>query len=79
LGVEIIINECIAEVEFNGTQYFFLSEIIDGTFGTGQGEEYTDENRGRGTYLPIWIDIEWLSSIEVKPKEVALKVQSLLK
>src|SRR3954469_13169155 len=79
LGVEVTINECIAEVEFNGTQYFYLSEIIDGTFGTGQGEEYTDENRGRGTYLPMWIDIERLSSIEVKPKEVALKVQSLLK
>ncbi|WP_233680657.1 MULTISPECIES: NUDIX hydrolase [Staphylococcaceae] len=79
LGVEVKINECIAEVEFNGSQYFFLSEIINGTFGTGQGEEYTDENKNRGTYLPIWVDIERLSSIDVKPKEVALKVQSLLK
>lgn len=79
MGVEVKINKCIAEVEFNGTQYYFLSEIIDGTFGTGQGEEYTDENRDRGTYFPMWIDIERLSSIEVKPKEVALKVQSLLK
>lgn len=79
LGVEVKINECIAEVEFNGSQYFFLSEIINGTFGTGQGEEYTDENKNRGTYLPIWVDIEILSSIDVKPKEVALKVQSLLK
>lgn len=79
LGVEVKINKCIAEVEFNGTQYFFLSEIIGGTFGTGQGEEYTDRDRGRGTYLPMWVDIEKLSSIEVRPKEVALKVQSLLK
>jgi 8-oxo-dGTP diphosphatase len=79
LGVEVRVNECIAEVEFNGTQYFFLSEIIDGTFGTGQGEEYTDENRDRGTYLPMWVEIERLSSIDVKPKEVALKVQSLFK
>ncbi|WP_163537575.1 NUDIX domain-containing protein [Gracilibacillus sp. YIM 98692] len=79
LGVEVKINKCIAEVEFNGTQYFFLSEIIGGTFGSGQGEEYTDENRDRGTYLPIWVDIERLSSFEVKPKEVTLKVQSLLK
>ncbi|HZH60076.1 MAG TPA: NUDIX domain-containing protein [Metabacillus sp.] len=79
LGVVVRVNECIAEVEFHGTQYFFLSEIIDGTFGTGQGEEYTDENRDRGTYLPMWIDIERLSFIDVKPKEVALKVQSLFK
>ncbi len=77
LGVKVKVNECIAKVEFNGTQYFFLAEIISGTFGTGQGEEYTDGNRGRGTYLPMWVGIEELSSIDVKPKEVALKVQSL--
>ncbi|MFH0348551.1 NUDIX domain-containing protein [Bacillus vallismortis] len=77
LGVEVKVNECIAKVEFNGTQYFYLSEIVEGTFGTGQGEEYTNEKRDRGTYLPMWIDIEKLSSIDVKPKEVALKIQSL--
>lgn len=78
LGVEVKVKECISEVEFNGTQYFFLSEIISGTLGTGQGEEYTDKNRNRGTYLPMWVDIESLSSIDVRPNEVALKVQSLL-
>ena len=77
LGVEVKVNECIAKVEYNGTQYFFLSEIINGTFGTGHGEEYTDKERDRGTYLPMWIDIKRLSTIDVKPKEVALKVQSL--
>lgn len=41
LGVEVKVNDCIAEVDFNGSQYYFLSEIIDGEFGTGQGEEYT--------------------------------------
>ena len=78
LGVEVKVNECISEVEFNGIQYFFLSEIISGTLGTGQGEEYRDKNRDRGTYLPMWVDIESLSSIDVRPNEVALKVQSLL-
>jgi 8-oxo-dGTP diphosphatase len=77
LGVKVKVNECIAEVKYNGTQYFFLSEIIKGTFGTGQGEEYTDIGWNRGTYLPIWIDIRRLSSINVVPKEVAIKVQSL--
>ncbi|WP_077324628.1 NUDIX hydrolase [Virgibacillus siamensis] len=77
LGVEVKVNECIAKVEFSGTQYFYLSEIVEGTFGTGQGEEYTNEKRDRGTYLPMWIDIDKLSSIDVKPREVALKIQSL--
>ena len=53
------------KVEFNGTQYFFLSEIISGALGTGQGEEYIDKNKDRGTYLPMWIDIISLSSIDV--------------
>jgi 8-oxo-dGTP diphosphatase len=79
LGVEVKVNECIAKVEFNGTQYFFLSKIIEGTFGTGKGKEFTRKNRDRGTYLPIWVDIEMLSFIDVKPKEVALQVQSLFK
>ena len=61
----------------NGTQYFFLAEIIDGDFGTGKGEEYTDENRQRGTYLPMWLEINKLSTNDVKPKEVAIKIQSL--
>lgn len=62
---------------YHGTQYFFLTEIINGTFGIGQGEEYTDNERARGIYLPTWEDIKMLSSIDVKPREVALKDQSL--
>lgn len=77
LGVTVNINECIAKIEFNGTQYFFLAEIIAGDFGTGKGEEYTDMIRNRGTYLPLWVEINQLASIDVKPKEVAIKIQSL--
>lgn len=77
LGVEVKVNDCIAQVEFNGTQYFFLSKIMNGQFGTGNGDEYKDENRGRGTYLPVWVDVDILSSIDVRPKEVAIKVQVL--
>ena len=78
VGVEVKINECLAKVKFNGSQYFFLAEVIQGTFGAGQGEEYTNEHRNRGTYLPIWTEIEDLNSIDVKPKEVAIIIQNLL-
>ena len=77
VGVEVEIHECIAKVNFNGTQYFFLAEIMEGIFGVGKGEEYIDENRNRGTYLPTWIDIDELKSIDVKPKEMALTIQNL--
>lgn len=73
------INECISVNTFKGAdQFFFLAEIISGTFGSGQGEEYTDTNQVRGTYLPTWVDIKSLSSKNVIPHEVSLKVQSLV-
>lgn len=78
LGVEVNVLKCIAKVEFNGTQYFFLSEIISGFFGAGKGEEFL-ENNNSGSYIPMWVDIDQLSSIDIKPKEIALKVQSLFK
>ena len=79
LGVEVKIHDCIAKVEYNGTQYFFKAEITNGNFGTGQGEEYIDKSRERGTYLPMWVEISSLSSLDVRPREVAEKVQSLYK
>lgn len=79
LGVIVRVNDCIAEYKFNGNQYFFLSEIIGGKFGTGQGEEYSDSKKDSGTYLPIWVEIAKLLTIDIKPKEVALKIQSLFK
>ncbi|MHA6251480.1 NUDIX hydrolase [Oceanobacillus sp. CAU 1775] len=77
LGVEVKIKECISKVNFNGIQYYFLSEIISGTLGTGQGEEYKDMDVK--THMPIWMDINKLLSLEVIPKEVAFKVQGLFK
>ena len=78
LGVDVYVNECFAEVNYKGSsQYFYLSEIISGEIGTGQGEEYTDETRERGTYKPMWVDLQELSSIDVRPIEVAAKIQSL--
>ncbi|MCT8138003.1 NUDIX domain-containing protein [Anaerobacillus sp. CMMVII] len=78
LGVKVSINECLGKLEFNGTQYFFMAEIIGGLLGTGKGEEY-NVNRNRGIYLPMWVDIEKLSNLDVKPQEIALKVQALFK
>lgn len=77
LGVKVNVSECVSKVDFNGSQYFFLAEIVGGTFGAGQGEEYTDLNRDRGAYLPVWVDIANLSNLDVKPREVAIKVQSI--
>lgn len=75
LGVTVKIKDCLAEIEYNGIQYFFLADIISGTIGTGQGEEFTERTLNRGTYLPMWVEIDDLLAIDVKPLVVAKKVK----
>ncbi|MGE8205612.1 NUDIX hydrolase [Heyndrickxia sp. NPDC080065] len=77
LGVKIIVKEIFGKVEYKGTQFFFLADIVEGEIGIGTGEEFTDANRNRGTYEPMWVDIDKLSLIDVRPKEVAEKIQSI--
>ncbi|MCK1992156.1 NUDIX domain-containing protein [Peribacillus muralis] len=77
LGVKVEVKDCLAVVPFNGIQYFFLGDIIEGVLGTGNGEEYNDSERG--TYQPMWVMIEDLATLDVRPKEVAEKVLSLYK
>ncbi|WP_298827860.1 NUDIX domain-containing protein [uncultured Planococcus sp.] len=76
-GLEVEIQECFVKIDFHGTQYFFLATIVDGEFGSGNGEEFNDDSRNRGTYLPVWVDISKLNAFDVKPKEVARKIQAL--
>jgi len=47
-------------------------------FWTEQDEEYTDKNKDKGTYLPIWLEVENVA-IDAKLKEVTLKIHSLFK
>ncbi|WP_318241650.1 NUDIX hydrolase [Sporosarcina quadrami] len=77
LGVHIEIKESIGTVHFNGVQYYFLSEIIGGTFGTGSFEEY-GENHNRGSYEPMWLPIDKLVSLDVRPMEIAEVVTELV-
>lgn len=79
LGVKVELKGCITEIAYNGKQYFFLAEIIGGTFGTGKGVEYTDTIRNKGTHMPVWIDIKKLSIINIIPKELALKIEAMHK
>lgn len=71
------IHECLQEVEHNGTQYYFRAEILEGEIGTGKGEEFTDQTRNRGSYHPVWINVAHLTSIDIRPREVADRILEL--
>lgn len=77
LGVTIKIKECFQKVHYNGIQYYFISEVISGQFGSGHGEEFTDLTRNRGVYQPMWIDLDDLLSLDIRPIEVAKRIHVL--
>lgn len=68
LGVEVKILECMTKINFNGTQFYYLAGIISGEVGTGNGEEYTSVHRE--TYMPMYVEISDLETIDVIPKEL---------
>ncbi len=70
LGLDVTVNELIAEVIFNENhQYFYLCNVNSGIFGTGDGEEYSGNIAvERGTYRPVWMEISKLMTNDVRPK-----------
>lgn len=77
LGVEVAIKQKISEIQLGhkSRQVYFLAEQTGGWFGTGVGEEYTDSDPNdpdEGIYVPIWMQIEELSSHKnIYPDSVA--------
>jgi len=72
LGLKVAIRRLVAEGNFNGDpQYYYLVDAIDGTFGTGTGEEMNHVNPEKGTYQPVWMPIAQLLDQPVRPREMA--------
>ena len=72
LGVHIQVEHLIAKVEYKGTEYYYNAHITDGVFGSGKGEEF--ELKGRGSYIPIWMPINELPNLNIKPYDVGKNV-----
>ena len=72
LGVHIEIQRLVTKYEYNGTQYFYEARIVGGIFGTGKAEEFI--NGDRGQYIPVWIPIQELFHLNIKPYEIAGKI-----
>ncbi|MDM5194542.1 NUDIX domain-containing protein [Bacillus hominis] len=72
LGVHIQVEHLIAKVEYKGTEYYYNAHITDGVFGSGKGEEF--ELKGRGSYIPIWMPINELSNLNIKPYDVGKNI-----
>lgn len=76
LGLRVAIGPCVAEVMRDGVmQYHFAAEIVGGMFGTGTGAEIVGRTAPeRGTYLPVWLPLDELTTRPVFPTRVAALV-----
>ena len=73
LGLKVHVDRLAVKVSHRSKiQYYFLTHIVGGKFGTGSGPEmkglYPPE---RGTYQPIWMPTANLLKENVVPRQVA--------
>jgi 8-oxo-dGTP pyrophosphatase MutT (NUDIX family) len=78
-GLRVTVQRKLAEIHFGWSeQVYYLVNRVDGEFGTGMGEEFTDsdpDDPTEGIYNPIWMPLEEFSRHEnVYPHGVAALV-----
>jgi 8-oxo-dGTP diphosphatase len=73
LGLKVKIGLMVAEVWYlDSPQYYFLAEAITGQFGHGSGSEMSSTpDSEKGSYLPVWVEVETLLNTPVLPKLMA--------
>lgn len=77
-GINVKVVKKLYEMEsekFDQTEYFFLCEYIDGTFGTGDGPEFNNDPKyiESGNYLPEIIKREDIKDLVLLPPEIKEK------
>jgi 8-oxo-dGTP diphosphatase len=81
LGLIIAIDRLLARVVFHGReQFYFYAKVIGGHFGTGKGPEMTGKYPPeRGTYVPVWMPLKQVESIDLFPPSIAQLVSNASK
>ena len=88
LGLQVVIDRLAARVELvdmhphgaRREQFYYLAHIAGGTFGSGTGPEFTPERVAqRGSYRPVWLPLDALSSHPVRPALLAVSLPQILR
>jgi 8-oxo-dGTP diphosphatase len=77
LGLEVEIIRRVARATFSqAEQVYFLARATGGTLGTGRGDELSgDPFSQAGSYRPVRWSIEELSTVDVRPADLAAMVR----
>jgi 8-oxo-dGTP diphosphatase len=72
LGLQVTIRKLAVVADWQGcSQYYFLVDVIGGTFGSGTGEEMNHPKPEKGTYQPVWMPVAQLLDQPIKPRQMA--------
>ena len=76
LGVDVDLGGLIFVTHREGReQRYYSATISGGTFGTGRGPEMTTSGKtAKGTYVPVWLPLNALTEVDVRPKEISDKL-----
>jgi len=83
-GLRVTVRRKVAQIYFGlSEQVYYLVDRLDGEFGTGTGEEFTDADPNdptEGVYVPVWMSLEELTQhTNVYPVDVAALVSDAVK
>lgn len=78
LGVVVRVGELFSEEKFgNGTEFFYLCEIIGGEIGSGAGPEFQKGTGYEGEYVFEWVKISEFLTKEILPEKVKIGLQTI--
>jgi 1-acyl-sn-glycerol-3-phosphate acyltransferase len=67
-GVDVAPTRLLYKYKFDDKmQSFYYCAYKSGTPGKTDSEEYTDSDRGRGTYEPMLLDLNEISKMDIRP------------
>jgi len=77
LGLDVEISRLVARATFRGNeQRYYLAQKTGGRFGAGGGAEMTGRDlHGAGSYRAVLWPVSALSTIDVRPSELARLVE----
>ena len=78
-GIDVELVKKLYEIKsekFNQKEIFYLCKYVSGTFGTGEGPEFSGDPKyiESGKYLPELIDIENIEKINLMPPEIKNRI-----
>ncbi len=78
LGVDVTLDALLFVLKLDGgEQFFYRASIVGGEFGTGSGPEFWPERQlRRGTYSPVWVPLDKMHVLDVRPRTVGVAVSA---